>query len=111
MQYLRYTYDPVANITQITDNAQQTIYFDNQVVLPTANYVYDAIYQLIAADGREHIGQVTTSQPTWNDKFRVNLPHPNEGQAMRRYSEEYQYDAVGNIEQVIPLRAMVRTNV
>jgi len=101
LQDLRYAYDPVGNITQITDNAQQTIYFNNQVVSPTANYVYDAIYRLIAADGREHIGQVTTPQPTWDDKFRVNLPHPNDGQAMRRYSEAYQYDAVGNIEQII----------
>ncbi|KYC35940.1 toxin [Scytonema hofmannii PCC 7110] len=101
LQDLRYTYDPSGNITQIIDNAQQDIYFNNQVVSPTANYVYDAIYQLIAADGREHIGQVTTPQPTWDDKFWVNLPHPNDGQAMRRYSEEYQYDAVGNIEQVI----------
>ncbi|MEP0883709.1 FG-GAP-like repeat-containing protein [Trichocoleus sp. ST-U3] len=101
LQDLSYAYDPVGNITQITDNAQQTIYFNNQVVSPTANYVYDAIYRLIAADGREHIGQVTTPQPTWDDKFRVNLPHPNEGQAMRRYSEAYEYDAVGNIEQVI----------
>lgn len=101
LQDLRYAYDPVGNITQISDNAQQTIYFNNQVVSPTANHVYDAIYRLIAADGREHIGQVTTPQPTWDDKFRVNLPHPNEGQAMRRYSEAYEYDAVGNIEQVI----------
>lgn len=101
LQDLSYAYDPVGNITQITDDAQQTIYFNNQVVSPTANYVYDAIYRLIAADGREHIGQVTTPQPTWDDKFRVNLPHPNEGQAMRRYAEAYEYDAVGNIEQVI----------
>lgn len=101
LQDLRYAYDPVGNITQITDNAQQTIYFDNQVVSPTANYVYDAIYRLIAADGREHIGQVTTPQPTWDEKFRVNLPQPNEGQAMRRYAQAYEYDAVGNIEQII----------
>jgi len=101
LQDLRYAYDPVGNITQISDNAQQTIYFNNQVVSPTTNYIYDAIYRLIAADGREHIGQVTTPQPTWDDKFRVNLPHPNEGQAMRRYAEAYQYDVVGNIEQVI----------
>lgn len=101
LQYLSYAYDPVGKITQISDNAQQSIYFNNQVVSPTANYVYDPIYRLIAADGREHIGQVTTPQPTWDDKFRVNLPHPNEGQAMRRYAESYEYDAVGNIEQVI----------
>jgi RHS repeat-associated protein len=101
LQDLSYAYDPVGNITQITDNAQQTIYFDNQVVSPTANYVYDAIYRLIAADGREHIGQVTTPQPTWDDKFRVNLPHPNDGHAMCRYAEAYEYDAVGNIEQII----------
>ena len=30
MQNLRYTYDPAGNITHIRDDAQQTIYFNNQ---------------------------------------------------------------------------------
>ena len=101
LQDLTYTYDPVGNITDIRDEAQQTIYFNNQVVEPHAEYTYDAIYRLIEASGREHIGQVSQPQTSWNDEFRVNLPHPNHGQAMRRYAERYEHDEVGNILRLI----------
>jgi RHS repeat-associated protein len=40
-------------------------------------------------------------QTTWDDKFRVRLPHPGDGQAMRNYTEAYEYDAVGNFEKLI----------
>src|SRR5262249_49326405 len=39
-------------------------------------------------------------QTSWDDAFRLNQPHPNNGNAMRRYSEAYSYDAAGNISQV-----------
>ena len=96
LQDLNYTYDPGGNITHIRDNAQQTIYFNNQVVSPNNDYTYDAVYRLIEAKGREHIGQVSQPETTWNDEFRVKLQHPQNGQAMRRYTERYEYDAVGN---------------
>ncbi|HEY6247730.1 MAG TPA: SpvB/TcaC N-terminal domain-containing protein, partial [Pyrinomonadaceae bacterium] len=100
-QDLFYTYDPVGNITRIRDDAQQTIFFNGQVVPPNCDYVYDAIYRLIKATGREHIGQLTQPETTAYDEFRTNLPHPNDGQAMRNYSEEYLYDNVGNFEKLI----------
>ncbi len=101
LQDLFYTYDSVGNITRIRDDAQQTIFFKGQVVLPYCDYIYDAIYRLIEATGREHIGQIGQPETTWNDEFRVNLPHPNDGQAMRNYTEQYVYDAVGNFEKLI----------
>jgi len=101
LQDLSYTYDPSGNITRIQDDAQQTIYFNNQVVVPTSDYTYDAIYRLITAQGREHIGQTTEPQTTWDDKFRVRLPHPNDGQAMRRYTERYEYDEADNFLRLI----------
>ena len=101
LQDLCYTYDPVGNITAISDDAQQTIYFNNQVVEPHADYTYDAIYRLIEATGREHIGQASQPQTTWDDQFRVHLPQPNDGQAMRRYTEQYEYDEVGNFLHLI----------
>lgn len=103
LQDLRYSFDPVGNITQIQDAAQQTIYFNNQVVSPSNDYTYDAIYRLIITQGREHIGQVAAPQPEydWNDASRLNLPHPNDGNAMRRYAERYEYDAVGNFLKMI----------
>lgn len=102
LQNLSYTYDPVGNITTIRDDAQQTIYFNNQVVAPSAEYDYDAIYRLVKATGREHLGQTggaanAPRQPTDDDTFWINLPHPGDGNAMGRYTERYQYDEVGNI--------------
>jgi RHS repeat-associated protein len=101
LQDLNYTYDPAGNITKIRDDAQQTIYFNNQVVTPSNDYTYDAIYRLITAEGREHIGQVEHPETNWNDEFRVNLHHPHDGQAMRRYTERYEYGAVGNFLQLV----------
>jgi RHS repeat-associated protein len=98
LQDFRYTYDPIGNITHIRDDAQQTVFFSNAVVEPHGDYTYDALYRLIRAEGREHRGQSgQPQQASWNDEFRLQLPHPNDGPAMRRYTELYQYDAVGNI--------------
>lgn len=104
LQNLHYAYDPAGNITSIRDQAQQTIFFDNAVVEPHAGYTYDAVYQLIEATGREHIGQTGTApHTTWNDEQRTvfNIPHPNNPQAMRRYREQYEYDEVGNFLRLV----------
>lgn len=101
VQDLSYVYDPAGNITDLRDDAQQTIYFNNTVVEPHADYTYDAIYRLIAATGREHIGQAGAPQTSWNDEGRIRLPHPHDGQAMRRYTERYEYDGVGNFLRLI----------
>ncbi len=102
LQNLAYTYDPVGNITHIQDQAQQTIYFRNQIVEPSNNYTYDAIYRLISATGREHLGQTggRANEPTAPDafnEFQTNLDHPGNGNAMGTYSKRYLYDEVGNI--------------
>lgn len=97
LQDLRHVYDPVGNITRITDDAQQTTYFNNQVVDPSAGYIYDALYQLVRATGREHIGQLAQPETNWDDAARAHLPLPGDGQAMRSYAETYEYDAVGNL--------------
>ena len=106
VQNLRYTYDPAGNITHIQDAAQQTVYFRNQRVEPSNDYVYDALYRLIQADGREHLGQMANGQrkaPTAPDgfnAFHTRLEHPGNGQAMGTYTERYVYDAVGNFLQM-----------
>ncbi|MES2108320.1 MAG: SpvB/TcaC N-terminal domain-containing protein [Bacteroidota bacterium] len=98
LQKLSYTYDPVGNISAIKDEAQQTAFFNNGVVSPSADFVYDALYRLLKATGREHIGQ---SLPTTNDDSNINLPQPGDGAAMRNYTQSYRYDEVGNILQMI----------
>jgi RHS repeat-associated protein len=111
LQDLSYTYDPVGNITTIQDAAQQKVYFDGEVVSPSTQYRYDPLYRLIGADGREHIGQTMNQPPETNpglkphydsnDWTRRNLPHPNQAEAMRKYTELYKYDGVGNILAMI----------
>jgi RHS repeat-associated protein len=101
LQDLSYTYDPVGNITGIRDNAQQDIFFNNTVVSPDTAYEYDALYRLISAGGREHAGQNADTQPDHTDFPIMNLPHPNDTRAMRTYTEQYEYDEVGNILKMI----------
>ena len=102
-QNLSYFYDPVGNITRITDFAQQTIYFLNKRVDPSNAYTYDALYRLTAATGREHLGQVGRSPVpySWNDAPQVGIPwSQNDGNAMGTYTESYVYDAVGNFQKM-----------
>jgi RHS repeat-associated protein len=109
LQNLHYTYDPAGNITHIQDDAQQSVFFRNKRVEPSNDYTYDALYRLIQATGREHLGQ--SGAPivhSHNDAGRVGLVSadaagrfaPNDGNAMGTYIERYVYDAVGNFLQM-----------
>ncbi|HEY1892792.1 MAG TPA: SpvB/TcaC N-terminal domain-containing protein [Steroidobacteraceae bacterium] len=108
VQDLAYTYDPVGNVIHIQDDAdiQNTVYFRNQRVEPSADYTYDAIYRLIQASGREQLG-LSAGNPSsplstsYNDVPRVGLISPGDGKAMGTYSEQYQYDAVGNFLNLV----------
>jgi RHS repeat-associated protein len=92
LQDLRYEYDPVGNIVQVSD----AVSYGNPDVSADGLYTYDAIYQLTTAQGREHPGQ----QPGAADADLLVLDHPNDLATLRRYQETYAYDAVGNLEQV-----------
>ncbi|HXC68964.1 MAG TPA: SpvB/TcaC N-terminal domain-containing protein [Pyrinomonadaceae bacterium] len=108
IQNLHYTYDPAGNITHIRDDAQQTIFFRNQRVEPSAEFTYDAAYRLIEATGREHLGQVGRAPTPYShdDAPRVGIDWAaNDGLAMARYCENYVYDAAGNIREMIHRRS------
>jgi RHS repeat-associated protein len=98
LQNIFYTFDPVGNIVATKDDAQQTHYFNNAVVKPENKFEYDASYQLLKASGREHAGLGGNEQRNNNDlPFIAQLPHANDSNAVRNYSENYQYDDCGNI--------------
>ena len=100
LQQLSYTYDPVGNITEIYDEAYQPVFFANQRVEPRSRYSYDALYRLIEASGREHAnvtgapGQLQNN-PDHSAPFPVLSDH-----ALRKYTQQYRYDAVGNIMEM-----------
>ncbi|WP_240475340.1 SpvB/TcaC N-terminal domain-containing protein [Vulgatibacter incomptus] len=106
VQDLRYSYDPVGNLTRIEDAALKTLIHSGQSVEPVSAFTYDAVYRLIEAQGREHIGQNAFDFSPPNGDFRDhpfagNRAHPNDLQALRNYTERYEYDPVGNFEALV----------
>ncbi|NVB39965.1 RHS repeat-associated core domain-containing protein [Pseudenhygromyxa sp. WMMC2535] len=99
LQRLYYHYDPVGNVTDIRDTAQQTVYFQNSVVEAANSYTYDAMYRLIEATGREHSTQ-GTNQRTDVQISSGPQPMTSDPSAMRRYTQTYSYDSVGNILKI-----------
>jgi RHS repeat-associated protein len=96
LQDLHYTYDPVGNITDIRDDAQQRVYFDNAMVDPSNAYAYDALYRLIHAEGREHAAQNNVQRDGKKFESIIGIPDTNNPAALQRYKEDYLYDPVGN---------------
>ena len=97
LQDLNYTYDPVGNITFIKDNAQDTEFFGNQIIEPVSSYTYDALYRLIAANGKENFAALSFgTTDNWND---APFMQPNPMQ-VNRYTQTYQYDKVGNVKEM-----------
>jgi RHS repeat-associated protein len=105
LQDLNYTFDPVGNITQVVDQAQQTIFFNNNGADPSSKFVYDAIYRLVHSWGREHTGQNAPASQFDSDKTQDGsgnrLISPGDIAAMQNYEELYQYDAASNIIEMI----------
>lgn len=106
LQDLAYEHDPVGNVVQVTDRVSFGRAAHAPTVDPEANvlqrvlagygdgaFVYDALYQLVEARGRHHLGQ----QPDDRDAGMGSFAHPNDPQGLEAYLETYDYDAVGNI--------------
>ena len=66
---------------------------------PRRRFTYDALGRLASAEGREHPGQqLSTVRPDLPPA--QGLPHPNDPSVLRRYTEAYEYDTVGNIRRM-----------
>jgi RHS repeat-associated protein len=97
LQDINYTFDAAGNITQQRDDAQQTIYFSNQVVQTLSKYTYDSLYRLKKATGRENSN---LNQPSHED-IPIRTPIPDgTSDACRNYTLNYTYDELGNILQI-----------
>lgn len=102
VQNLFYTYDPVGNITEIYDDAFEPAFFNGQQVEAQSAYVYDAIYRLIKANGREHTGTAGAPPQRLPKAPEISFPVSGFGDpnALRNYTQHYRYDTVGNIQQM-----------
>ncbi|HMQ87133.1 MAG TPA: SpvB/TcaC N-terminal domain-containing protein [Flavilitoribacter sp.] len=102
LQDLNYTFDPVGNITRIFDNAQKTVFYGGQRVEAASEYLYDALYRLVEATGREHSGQqdINRADDNWDDNWAKQSLQPNSPIQLREYTQKYLYDSVGNILQM-----------
>ncbi|MGO4186811.1 SpvB/TcaC N-terminal domain-containing protein [Pseudarthrobacter sp. TAF60_1] len=98
-QHLSYTYDATGNITSIDDDAHQPVFFRNHRVDAGADYIYDPLYRLVYATGREHLSHAGAApRPTG-----LELPpavHPHDKGALARYTERYDYDDAGNLTRL-----------
>ncbi|WP_046236977.1 RHS repeat domain-containing protein [Pseudomonas syringae pv. coryli] len=96
LQKLDYSYDPVGNVLLVNDASQPDRYCDNQLIEPISRYRYDTLYQLIEATGREvrngasHGPALPGLQP---------LPALDPCQ-VSNYTQNYSYDAAGNLLQM-----------
>ncbi|KAL6854889.1 hypothetical protein ACO1O0_006024 [Amphichorda felina] len=102
LQDLRYTYDASGNITNIKDNARQTVLFRNQRVDPSQSFWYDSLCRLVEATGREHVSQMAAAKdgrnrPGNSSGDYSSGDHVNDDKPLARYKEQYEYDTQGNI--------------
>jgi len=95
VQELKYVYDPVGNITYLSDEAQDVI-FNGGEIRPDHVYHYDSLYRLIAATGREHKTNNSSPMP---DGYGYKTGSPSK-EDLREYSQSYFYDPVGNIDRM-----------
>lgn len=96
LQDLRYDYDPVGNVLSLRNDAEATRFWRNQKVVPENRYVYDSLYQLVTASGREmaDIAQQGTNLPS------ATIPLPTNDGAYTLYTRSYRYDRGGNLTQL-----------
>lgn len=96
LQDLHYVYDASGNAVDIADHAAMDVFFRNSVVSAENRFVYDALSRLMLATGRESLA---LSGPSSAEPI-LPITHPEDGQALARYVERYDYDIAGNIVEL-----------
>lgn len=95
VQDLSYQYDPVGNVLKKTNGLIGLHFYRNQSIDGDCSYVYNSLYQLEIATGREEtdIGYELTPSRT----FKLRPADRNDHIAQQSYTEYYTYDASGNL--------------
>lgn len=106
LQDLRYEYDPVGNVVKVANDAEATRFWRNQKIVPENTYIYDSLYQLIAATGRE---TANISQQINPFLFSI-LPLPSDDSVYTNYKRTYHYDLGGNLTQIRHISPITNSN-
>ncbi len=93
LQHHRYFHDVAGNIVEITDESDPTHFYKGHAEPGGKRFEYDALYQLVRAEGRE----LPTLPPDASDPIGSRLPHRADLQALARYTENFSYDREGNL--------------
>lgn len=93
-QHLAYFYDPVGNVVRIEDLTFQPVYFANQLIDGERHFAYDSLYRLIHASGHDAL-------PAPDLPGR---PLPSDPDNLRNYTQQYDYDAGGNLIRLVHAR-------
>ncbi len=96
IQDLRYEYDPVGNVICLKNDAEATRYWRNQKVVPENRYVYDSLYQLVSATGRELTNQHTPA----SIQSQTITTLVKDAQSYTNYTRLYTYDRSGNLIKI-----------
>lgn len=95
LQDLRYAFDPVGNVISVRNDAEATRFWRNQKIVPERTYIYDSLYQLVSATGREMAGaavQQTTSP--------IAAALSNDKTTYTNYTRTYRYDRDDNLVRI-----------
>lgn len=103
LQDLCYEYDPVGNVLKVSNDAEETRFWRNQKVVPENVYVYDSLYQLVSASGREmaNAGQQSPNLPPVASFDNATYT---------RYTRTYTYDNAGNLTQISHIAPATNNN-
>lgn len=91
LQKLHYAYDAVGNVLNIEDHSKPEQHNANQRIKPVSTYVYDSLYQLVQASGREEQGaSISNALPDW-------VSGPGDRSRLLNFTQRYTYDECANL--------------
>lgn len=91
LQDLKYEYDPVGNVLGVRNDAEETLFWRNQEVVPQNTFVYDSLYQLVSATGRE-MANAGRHESLFVSSF--------DSATFTTYTRTYSYDTAGNLTRI-----------
>lgn len=91
LQKLHYAYDAVGNVLSVEDHTKPVQHNANQRIKPVNTYVYDSLYQLVQASGREEQGaSIRAPLPDWSTR-------QGDRSRLLNFTEHYTYDERANL--------------